>query len=77
MRKWRAEGQGPQLRGAFKNPPHTLKTWFLPVSFPSAKELGLETVSAREGFLGKREIVLANPSIPSMEGQSWCHEDVF
>ena len=40
---------------------------------PSVKGLALETVLAREGFLGEREIVLPNPSVPSVEGQSWRH----
>lgn len=67
------EGEGvrlPQPRSPIQD---TVPTY----DFPSAKGLALETVLAREGFLGEREIVLPNLSIPSVEGQSWHHEDVF
>lgn len=67
------EGKGvrlPQLRSPIQD---TVPT----NDFPSVRGLALETVLAREGFLGEREIVLPNLSIPSVEGQSWHHKDVF
>lgn len=45
--------------------------------FPLSQGAGPGKELSERGIQGEREIVLADPSIPSMEGQSWPHEAVL